>query len=151
MKKTYEEKCQLYFDKKKSIYSSLLTFLENEDDKNDENYDNLIKCIEKQKIVKKCEKLKNFLYLISKVSNNHYRVANLFDKIKRILIFLKSDIKRKLKNTELFYIFVSNKLILLFLFDLIQVVQIALLDHQDIQAIASLKLLASDQLQLPIY
>lgn len=70
---------QEYLEKKKTIQHNLLDFLE-KDDETEENYQNLIKLISDQKIPKDRQELKSFLYLISKISNNHHRTINLFDK-----------------------------------------------------------------------
>ena len=107
---------QEYLEKKKTIQHNLLDFLEKDDD-TEENYQNLIKLISDQKITKDRQELKSFLYLISKISNNHHRTINLFDKIEKIIQFLVNQIKQTFSNDEIFDIFKNNKKILLFLIE----------------------------------
>ena len=56
-----------------------------------------------------------FLHLLTKISDNHHRIPDFFDKIGRILQVFQVDIKKYYKNSEKFNIFKSNKRILLFL------------------------------------
>ena len=60
---------------------------------------------------------KSLLHLILRISDNHYRGTNFFNKIEKILLFFKDDIKNKMSNSEIFQIFKSNKRILLFLIE----------------------------------
>lgn len=62
------------------------------------------------------EKLKKVLQLITKIANNHHRDENLFKNIFNIIQNYTETIKESFSNYEIFDIFKSNKLILLFLF-----------------------------------
>lgn len=104
-----------YFKEKKELHESLLEFIDNSDD-NDAFYC-LQKIIEKQRILIKKDELKHFLKLILNISNNHHRKPDFFLKIKQILNKCKSSIIKTLSSENIFNIFLSNKEILLFLFD----------------------------------
>lgn len=62
------------------------------------------------------EKLKKVLQLITKIANNHHRDENLFKNIFNIIQNYTETIIESFSNYEIFDIFKSNKLILLFLF-----------------------------------
>lgn len=62
-------------------------------------------------------KLKEFLRLLSNISNNHHQFKGLFNKVEQIMTFYLEDIKRFFSETEIFQIFCQNKRILLFLFE----------------------------------
>ena len=51
------------------------------------------------------------------MSNNHYRVTDFFNKIEKILLLFKDDMKKYFSNSDLFHILKSNKRLLLFLFE----------------------------------
>ena len=105
---------QEYINNQKTLQSSFLQFL-NEEDDNEENYHNLIKEINNQKILKNQDEFSLFLIFISKVSDNHYHRPNFLAKIEKILINFKKEIKKYLTNEEIFLTFKKNKLIILFL------------------------------------
>ena len=104
---------QEYLNKIKEIQKSLLDFLESENDV-EENFQNLIFHLVEHDIRSSRQEMKIFLYLISKIVKNHNRESNFFEKIKKTLQYLKDDIKSNLSNYEIFKIFKSNKIILLF-------------------------------------
>ncbi|KAK8852942.1 hypothetical protein M9Y10_017937 [Tritrichomonas musculus] len=105
---------QEFVKKQREIQKSLLDFIENEND-NEENFQNLINILENQNIRDDRSGLKSFLYLIVKVSNNHYRTKDFFEKIEKILLSFTNEIKIFFSNLEIFKLFHSNKKILLFL------------------------------------
>ena len=104
---------QRYSKKLKETQSKLLQYLEKEYDV-EENYDNLIKFLETQKIITNRHEFKSILYLLTKISENHHRIQNFIIKIEKILHFLKNNITKTFSNNEIFEIFQKNKLILLF-------------------------------------
>lgn len=59
---------------------------------------------------------RTFSFDISKVSNHHHRTPLFFTNIEKILLFIKDKIKQSLSNSEIFTIFLYNKLVLLILF-----------------------------------
>ncbi|KAK8840556.1 hypothetical protein M9Y10_030765 [Tritrichomonas musculus] len=101
-------------DEKKDIYEYLMIFVEIT---NFEKFDfnDLIKFI--SKYLKTQEEFNQFLLLILHIFNNHHRQPNFLNKIFQILRSLSKEIKQLLSNQEIFDIFKSNKLILLFLFE----------------------------------
>ena len=106
---------QSFFTEMKTIEESLLYFIENED-KAKENYQNLIKIFNVQKIQENEHKFNSMLHLISKICN-HHRCPNFYDKIHQILHFFKPHILKNFTNLEIFRIFIDNKLLLLYLFE----------------------------------
>lgn len=105
---------QEYLEKMKNIQKYLLEFIENED-KYEENYQNLIKIFDDNKIQKNRYDLKALLHLIVNIANNHYRGQNFFSKIEKIILLFEEEIKNYFTNTDIFNIFETNKRLLLFL------------------------------------
>ena len=101
-----------YCQQKKIIYDILLSFIENDDD---EDYQRLIEQIEIQNIREDAEEIKEFLKLLSSVSNNHTRNNYLISKIEKILLYFSETFKHALTNLEIFDIFKNNPRIYHFL------------------------------------
>lgn len=104
-----------YLGNMTKIQENILSFIDNEDD-NEENYQNIIKLFDDQKILNNPFEMKLILLLISKISNNHYRTLDFFSKIERVLLYFKDSMKENFSNNEIFAFFSGNKRILLFLF-----------------------------------
>lgn len=102
-------------DKMRTIQSNLLQFID-EEDNCEENFENLIKLIEKPEILKDRYNLNELLHIILNIANYHHRGVDFFSKIENILQKIQAAIKTNFNNWELFKIFKSNKRILLFLF-----------------------------------
>ncbi|KAK8871663.1 hypothetical protein M9Y10_007401 [Tritrichomonas musculus] len=105
---------QSYIDQKIDIQNLLLEFIDEEIDENnllfiapDKNLPNL----------EYREELRELLYLILKISNNHHRCDGFFNKIKQIFLILKEDINNSFSKAEIFDIFKSNKRIILLLLE----------------------------------
>lgn len=96
-------------ERKKEVQELLLNFIDSIDDDKVEIL-KLSEIIENNKI-----ELKEFLYLITNISENHHRYPSLFPKIEQILLIFKESIKQNFSNYEIFQIFKNNKKILLFL------------------------------------
>lgn len=109
-------KAQKYVEEKNELYSSLIEFLENSDVYID-GFEHLIQIINIEQIEGNREEIEHFLYLIHHISNNHQRSKYFFQKIFQIIEYYKDQIKQTFSNIEIFNIFRSNKLILLFLFE----------------------------------
>ena len=107
---------QSSIEKMKSIQNLILEFIDNEDAE-EENYQNILKLYSNFKIGGNKNELKSFLYLISKISNNHYRNENFFSKIEKIILNFKKDIDHFFTYFDIFQIFIKNKRILLFLIE----------------------------------
>ena len=80
---------QEYSNKMKDIQSKFLEFLDNEDNI-EENYENLINLIKDQE--RNQHEIKIIVNIIATVTNHHHRSPNFFDKIERLLLFLKKNI-----------------------------------------------------------
>ena len=91
-------------DEMKKIQTNLLYFLDHGDN-NEENFQNLVTIFDDVKIHDDQFKIKPLLYLILKVSNNHHRESEFFNKIFSILQLFKDDMKKYFINNELFHIF----------------------------------------------
>ena len=107
-----------YFTKMKSIEEKLLNFLDQIDDE-EENYANFINIIIDENILKKPHDFKIILYLINKITNNHHRLPNLYNKIEQILKTYKEEItlffktkkysKSSNRTNEFFYFLMKKK------------------------------------------
>ena len=102
-----------YLENIEDIQERILTFIEDENNK-EENYQNILRLFEDQKILDSPSETKLILTLISKISDNHFRVPNFFSKIEQILLFLKDSITKNLSNYDIFTIFSNNKRLILF-------------------------------------
>lgn len=107
-----EFKLKKYIDEKKEYYDQILRFIDDEND-----YDTLTNFLEKIDFTVSKYEFKLFFDLIISIANNHKRHPNFFNNISKIILYFKEHIKRTFTNFEVFDIFKSNKLILLFLFD----------------------------------
>lgn len=79
-----------YLEKNKNIQNSLLVFLENEAD-SEEDY--LILRQQIDKIKNRKYELILFLHMLSKISENHDRRFNLIAKVEQLLQYLELSIK----------------------------------------------------------
>ena len=103
-----------YLQNLANIHEKILTFIEEEDNK-EENYQNLLQLFDDQKILDSPSETKLILTLVSKISDNHYRVPKFLSKIEQILLFFKDSIAKNLSNYDIFTIFSNNKRLILFL------------------------------------
>ena len=103
-----------YLTKMKQTQEDILGFLE--DDTN-LDYQEFFENINLQNIKENPKKLKEYLHLISNISNHHFRTPHLIQKVEKILDFLKDDIKQSFSNFNIFNIFKDNKRILLYLLE----------------------------------
>ncbi|KAK8883733.1 hypothetical protein M9Y10_042831 [Tritrichomonas musculus] len=101
-----------YLEEKVDINQKILEFIDNG---NEEEYKEIEKTFLSQKIQENPQEFKIIIRLISKISNNYHRLPHFFDKIERILMFLKEDIKKIYSNSEIFDVFKNNKRLLYFL------------------------------------
>lgn len=119
-----------HLDKKRIIQNLILEFIDDIDNI-EEIYVNIMKEFKEQKIPQKKSKLREFLYLILRIANNHHRLTDFLSKIEIILLSLKTEIKQTFSNSQIFTIFKSNKRILLFLIK----EEILILDQSIVNAI----------------
>ena len=111
-----EKEIHFNIDQKEKIQSAILSFLDNSDEENDDyEIQNLINFLELSKIYNTLDDLKQFLQLFLKIINHHHRQKMFCSKITKILLFLKDKIKESFNNTDIFNMFLKNKLILLLL------------------------------------
>ena len=107
---------QQYFDIKKKLYNSVLSFI---DDFNcdDHDFQSLIAFIKSNNIQESREELSHLLRLISNLIDSHHRNPYFFEKIEKIILNIKDAIQQFFSNIEIFDIFKSNKRIVLFLLE----------------------------------
>lgn len=74
------QQSERYISSKKELYNTLLEFLENFDD-NDDDFQDLIKIINTQQYAKNKEEFEHFLLMIHHISNHHCRERTFFEKI----------------------------------------------------------------------
>ena len=99
-----------------NIQNNLLTFIEKEDD-TEENFQDLNKLFDENQITENHYLFNSLLHLITNIGNNSYRCSNFFDKLFKIILLLKTPIKQSFSNSQIFNIFQSNKRLLLFLIE----------------------------------
>ena len=105
---------QQFIEKMKICEEYLIEYIENQQN-DEENYQKLLNLFKDQNIFNTKHSLKTLLYIIIKISNNHIRLTNFNEKIRKIIIICKDHIKKHFLNNELFKLFKNNKLLILFL------------------------------------
>ena len=85
----------------KLIQEKILEFIENEDDE-EVIFQDLNIILDDEKIIDDNYMFKSFLYLLTKVANNHHRNLNFFSKIERILLLFKDNIIKKIQKFSVF-------------------------------------------------
>ena len=108
---------EIILNKKKELHSHILNFIENEDNDEDCNLKSLTNYINESNICKNEQDLKDLLYIILNISNNHRRIPDFFDKIIQILRTFLRDIQSFFSDCAIYDIFKSNKLLILLLFE----------------------------------
>ncbi|KAK8895685.1 hypothetical protein M9Y10_013569 [Tritrichomonas musculus] len=105
---------QELLDQFKEIQNNFLDYIDDESNEEDK-FQNLKALLDNFQLRNDSQKLKAFLYLILKISNNHHRNSTFFQKIEQLLLDYKNDIMKFYSNSSIFNIFKSNKRLLLFL------------------------------------
>ena len=99
--------------KKQNLQSLVLCFIENDDD--EENFNNLATFIQDSNISKNKLDLLDLFHLILHIASNHHRESNFFDKIIKIFLYLNFEIKNFFTDQDIYNIFITNKMMILFL------------------------------------
>lgn len=107
---------QDYLKDQREIQALLLECIENKE-KQEESYQNLIQIFEKNKTRDNPNDIKEFLYLLVRISNKHHRTPDFFTVIERFILYFKDQYKQHFSNYEIFNIFKSNKRLLLTLLE----------------------------------
>lgn len=105
---------QEYITEMKLIHKNILDFVDSDEDL-ESKYEELGRVLNPTQIKKNKFGLIEILYIILCIANKHYRSYNFFDKIERMLLLLKEDIKNTFTNNEIYDFFQTNNRILLFL------------------------------------
>ena len=109
-----------YIENKKNLYNSILKFLEESDEENDDevrkkSFQKLINIINIQQVEEDEEEMRQFLEIIKSIGENHHRDPHFNEGMNQLLLYYKDQIKQTLSNTRIFHIFENNKKIVLFL------------------------------------
>ena len=100
-----------YIDKWCNFYTNILSFIDSNND-----YQDLLSFIKNwKKENMNIYDINLILLLISKLSNNHHRSPNFFNKLEQIILIFKDEISQNFSNSNIFTIFKKNKRILYFL------------------------------------
>lgn len=105
-----------YLQQMQEFQNRFIAFLDSEENI-EENYENLIQLIPKSFFGSDEYEIKPILYIISKVSKNHHRYPNFTEKVTKILKNMKETMKNNFSNSEIFILFKSNRILLLFLIE----------------------------------
>ncbi|KAK8849939.1 hypothetical protein M9Y10_018530 [Tritrichomonas musculus] len=108
----YEE----YIEKMLIIQQIIEKYIDIEEDEYRENY-YLTSLFTKEQILEDRSLLKSILYILSKITKNHYHNSHFQCKIRKIFQSIKSYIISTFSNSEIFNIFKNQKLILLILIE----------------------------------
>lgn len=103
---------QQYLDTIKKLHDAVLAFVDNETDE-EEKYENLIQLIQDNQIKNNKYELDMFIRMICQIINNHHISTNFFNKIEKIIIHFKEEIKNNYSNDDILNFFIDSKRILL--------------------------------------
>lgn len=98
------------------FYSLFLKFVEGGSDTPD-NYNEFVTTIKSNNLGENPDELRSILHIIHKVSFHHKRQPNFISKVHKTILFFSDQIKESFSNSDLYRIFRSNKLLLIFLFE----------------------------------
>ena len=99
---------QEYLEKLQNVQQALLDFVDG-DDNTEDDFINIVNLFESEQITNDPHKFNQILRLLAKISNHHYRSLNFHEKLDKILLFFKEDIKKNFSNSEIFKILKNNK------------------------------------------
>ncbi|KAK8854424.1 hypothetical protein M9Y10_016986 [Tritrichomonas musculus] len=105
---------QQFVDSKIELQRIFLRYID-DPDSTENNFQHLIDCFKSQDNFINQNELNEFLHFIAKVTKNHRRQSNFFERIEKVLIYLENHIKENFTNSAIFTIFKNCKSILLFL------------------------------------
>ena len=111
-----QQEIKKYVAGKKEIYNILLKLLE-DSESNETDFQNFIEIINNQQNEEIREKFTHFFQLITNIANNHHREESFFQTIFQIINHFQLIIKKTFSNIDIYNLFKSNKLILLYLFE----------------------------------
>ena len=102
--------------KKKNLQSLILDFIENDD--TDYDYlEKITRFITNSNITNNKQNLQDLLHMILNISNNHIRNSSFINKLIQIFLFILQDIQINFSDKDIYNIFKSNKLLILFLIE----------------------------------
>ena len=103
-------------NERKEFYNHLMIFIETYDNVKDE-FQNIIKVLEKQRILEDKIQTLEMHQLLYTIGDNHYRTPNFFDKLEKIIEYLIQNQKSSITDTEIYKIYKNNKMFLYFLIE----------------------------------
>lgn len=105
---------QELISERKELYTNFMNMIEAADDS--QSYLSFVDLCERKEIKEKREEIMFIMHMMIEVSENHYRNANFFDKIEKIIFHFKDQIKQALSDSELYLLCKNNKRMLYFMF-----------------------------------
>ena len=106
-----------YIEDKKNLYTTILEFLEESDEYNDDESlnESIQELIKVQQIEGDAEEMRQFLEIVKNIGEHHHRDQHFNERMNQLLLHYKDQIKQTLSNSEIFHIFENNKKIVHFL------------------------------------
>lgn len=102
---------QHYIDARNEISSSILKYIDNNTNEED-NFQSIIQVIQKHKIQENSEEFIIFIKLINQISEMHHYSINMYEKLTKILQYVKEDLLKHFTNEEIIQIFANKKILL---------------------------------------
>ena len=93
---------QKYIHEKKQIYDVLLKFKEEED--SNEEYEKICKLLKEHNIQENRTEFLCFLKILLRISDYHHRQPGFFERIKRILLYVKDNITQTMSNDDIYFV-----------------------------------------------
>lgn len=106
---------QNYISTIKEMHVAFLDYIDCEEGQEEENYENIINNIEKNKIGSDEQEFQLVIRMLAIIIKNHHVSANFYKKIEKIILYFKDILMKYFNQRELFGFFECNKKILLFL------------------------------------
>ena len=100
-------------DRLKLFYNSFLNFTKG-NSSTPEAFEQIVSIIKDNNLGENSDELRSILHIIYKIASQHKRNPVFMDKIQKILLLFEAKIKQSFSNLEIFHLFKSNKIILLF-------------------------------------
>ena len=113
----HQQRMESYIEDKKNLYTTILKFLEETDEDNDEESkkETIQEIIKDQQIEGDVEEMRQFLEIVKSIGEHHHRDQQFNERMNQLLLQYKDQIKQTMSNSEIFHIFENNKKIVLFL------------------------------------
>lgn len=105
-----------YLEKMNAIQNILLEYIDDEE-KDQTKFRRLLELFQSQKIQEDKHLLTSVLHLLATIANYHYRTHDFYNKVFKLIQYLKDSITKYYSNHEIYNFFRINKRVVLFLFE----------------------------------